>query len=786
MISFSKKKLKEPKGKKVKATTAQKSIPYEQIFEDGLIEVRKGVYSKSLHFIDINYQIARQEDRESMFLDYCSLINSFDSTLSIQITVNNKNMDKLDFENKILLKRKGDRLDEYRVEYNSMLRKQVAEGKNEINREKYITVTTKATDAMEARGIFTRLEGELQSNIRKLGSNSIVLKAENRLKILHDFYRLGHEGTFVYEPRFRREKGISAKDIISPDSFEFKRNYFMMGEKYGRALFLRDLPTFLNDKFMSEITDISFNMMVSMNINSVEPEKALKLVKKQITGMESNKIDYQKKAFKEGYSDAFIPHDLQHSLDEAQELLDDLVNKNQKMFIMNFIVVHIADSLDELDKQTETISSVARKYLCQIGTLNYQQEDGLASALPLGNNRLNIQRTLTTESTAVFMPFSAQDLIQEGGMYYGLNAVSRNLVIFNRRSGKNANGFILGTPGSGKSFSAKREMVNVLLNTDDDIIIIDPEREYTSLATGFYGEIINISASSKNHINPLDMTESYADDENPIALKSEFILSLCECLFGGKTGLSPKQKTIIDRCVHKTYAKYIQDFDINKVPTLSDFYNTLKNEEESEAKDIALNLELYTEGSLSTFANKTNIEMNNRLIVFDTKDLGKQLKTMGMLIVLDGVWNRITLNRSIGKNTWIYMDEIYLLFQNEYSANFLFELYKRARKWGGIPTGITQNVEDLLKSHLARTMLSNSDFVLMLNQAYSDRKVLADLLNISDTQLSYVTNSDEGQGLLFCGNSIIPFVDKFPRDTKLYKMMTTKVDEINEIKKELT
>lgn len=758
--------------------TVQQSIPYLRVLDNGIFEVRKGLYSKTIRFQDVNYQTARQDDQEDIFVKYGAFLNYFSPSTQLQMTIFNRTMDKAKLETNVLIKSRKDGLDEYREEYNEMLKAKITEGRNDIIKEKYLTFSVPAKSEHEVSGSFISLENEAVNNFRNMGSQTNILSTKERLELLHDFYRPGHEGEFNIDLSTLRKQGITTKDVIAPDSFEFKRNYFRMGEKLGRAMFVSKLPTFLTDKFISELTDFSFNMITTINIKSVAPDEALKRVKRQITGMEQDKIEQQKKASKAGYDPEMINHELRLSLKEAEELLDDLQSKNQKMFLVNILIVHLADTIEELDRNTDSINSVARKHLCQTAILNYQQEDALASALPLGSQRLKITRTLTTESTAIFMPFTSQELIQQGGMYYGLNAVSRNLIIFNRINLKNANGFILGTPGSGKSFAAKREMINVLLNTLDDVIIIDPEREYAPLVENFGGEIIQISTSSKNNLNPLDMNMNYSDEDDPLLLKSEFILSLCECIIGGNTGLSAKEKTIIDRCVKKTYAEYLQEFDTDKMPTLLDFQHKLESQPEEEAKALALELELYTKGSLSTFAKKTNINVNKRLVAFDIKDLGKQLKTMGMLIVLDTVWNRITQNRLAGKKTWLYIDEIYLLFANEYSANFLFELYKRARKWGGIPTGITQNVEDLLSSELARRMLSNSEFIMMLNQAPMDRTELAKLLSLSDTQTGYVTNSEPGNGLLFAGNSIIPFRDEFPRNTKLYQMMTTKPDEL--------
>ncbi|MDD2433211.1 MAG: ATP-binding protein [Clostridia bacterium] len=763
--------------------TAQQTVPYLRAYDDGIIETRKGSFSKTIKFKDINYQIARHDDKEDIFVKYCDLLNYFNSNIDVQITVLNKSVNKKVFEEKILLKERGDKFDEYRQEYNEMLKHQVSVGRNDIQKEKYITLTITAEGIDEARSVFARLENETLGLIRRIGSRGEVLTIQQRLEILHDVYRRGREGEFVYEPQVHRRRGLLTKDLVAPDSFEFKRDYMRIGDSYARSIFIKDLPSFINDSLLSELTDFSVNMLLSINLKVIEPHIALRMINRQITGMEANKIEYQKRSLRGGYLEPFIPYELRYSLEEAQELLDQVMNRNQKLYLLNVVITHLADTKEELERTTEAIMATGRKFLCQVGVLNYQQEEGLNSTVPLGLNSIKADRCLTTESAAIFIPFASQELLQEEGMYYGLNAVSRNLIMFNRKSLKTANGFILGSPGSGKSFSAKREMVNVLLNTDDDVIIIDPEREYTRLVENFEGEVIYISAGSKNYVNPLDMSIDYSDDDEPLMLKSDFVLSLCEIIVGGRDGLTPKEKSIIDRCMRLAYGDYMQDFDQDKIPTLRDFYEIMIRQDEADAVNLATALELYTTGNLSVFANKTNIDINNRLVCFDIKDLGKQLKTMGMLIVLDAIWNRVTSNRDKGKRTWIYMDEIYLLFSNEYSANFLFELYKRARKWGAIPTGITQNVEDLLQSDLARNMLSNSDFIMMLNQSPTDRAELAALLNISETQMSYVTNSDPGQGLLFSGNSIIPFIDKFPQDTKLYRLMTTKVDEVSQIEK---
>lgn len=774
------KELLRKQKKEAAPKTTQQTIKYKRMFEDGICEAENGVFSKTIKFSDINYQIAKREEQIEIFSRYCEFLNYFDPTVHLQITINNKHIDQDEFRAQMLIPLRNDSLDTYRKEYNAMLSEKALQGHNSIIREKYLTFSIRATDYSAAVPQLMRIETDILNNFKALGCQSHTLSGIERLDLLYSMFNPDEKFTFDYE--YLLYSSLTTKDFIAPDSFNFThKNHFEVGKYVGQVLYLKDLPPDLSDKVISELSDIPCHMMINLHIDSVEQDKALTLVKQKIAFMEHQKIDEQKKALKAGYDTNMIPFELRYALDEANELLDDLQNKNQRMFKVTLLIYTYADGLDELYDNAYQIMATARKNNCKIGYLDYLQEEGINSTMPVGVNHVEIQRTLTTASTAIFVPFTTQELFQRGGIYYGLNALSRNLIFFDRKTLLNPNGFILGTPGAGKSFSAKKEIVNVLLNTDDEVLIIDPEREYAALAEGFGGEVIHISAGSKAHINPLDITADYADDDNPLLLKSEFVLSLCELLVGGKSGLNAIEKTVIDRACRLVYEKYFANPSKYDVPTLKDFYSVLKNQPEPEAQSMALSLELYIEGSLSVFANPTNIDTQNRFLVFDIRDLGKQLKTMGMLIVLDQIWNRITQNRAIGRRTWIYIDEIYLLFQNEYSANYLFELYKRSRKWGAIPTGITQNVEDLLISDLARRMLSNTEFIMLLNQASSDRAELAPLLNISAKELSYVTNAPAGQGLLFAGGAVIPFIDQFPTDTKLYKMMTTKIEEITAI-----
>lgn len=765
---------KEKKAKEKKIYSAQKTVPVYQIYEDGIFESKKGYFNKSILFEDINYQTARQDDQVDMFTKYCNLLNFFSADAEIQITINNKPKDKVEFENATLLPRKNDEKDHLRKEYNRMLKRAGSEGQSDIEKEKYITITVPAKDVNEAKQKLFRLESEIKTSLKGLNSETKTLDTKERLVILHDFFRQGNEGKFVYRKEHKFSQ-TSYKDLIAPDSFEFQKDHFIVGDKYARVLFLRELPTFALDNIIAELTNLSINMMLSIHIQPMDQEKAIRMIQKQIRGMESDKIKYQKRSTKDGYFEAFIPMDLTFSLDEAKELLDSLINKNEKMFFVNVTIMHSADTKEQLKSDTEMLVNAAR--LVQVGKLSLQQEEAMGTCLPVGNKRIIVDRVLTTSSTAVLVPFNTQELSDTNGIYYGLNGVSKNLLLFDRKKLQNSSGFVFGTSGSGKSFSAKRELIDVYLRTDDDIIYIDPERECTSLALGIGGEIVHISPASKNYINPFDINLNYADKDDPIRLKSDFIASICDLILGGKKGLDPIQLSIIDSCINEIYEPFLKSLDPKDMPTFIEFDKALMKQEHSHAKELSLALRRYTSGNLSVFANRTNIDTNNRFIVFDTKDLGKQLKTMGLLIVLDQVWNRITENRKIGKNTWIYIDEIYLLFSNEYSSNFLFELYKRARKWGGIPTGITQNVNDLLESKQARAMLANSQFVMMLNQEHGDRVELAKLFSLSDTQTEYITNAQIGQGLMRCGASIVPFVDSFPKDTKLYQMMTTKVGE---------
>ena len=776
MIKTLQNTLKQDKEHLSVPKSVQDTIPIRRLWPDGLFQFG-GKFSKTVRFSDINYAIASKEDKTSMFLGYSELLNALDTGSTTKITINNKRLNRRNFEQEILIPPQGDHLDGGRSEYNAMLLDKVTDSSNSMVQERYVTVSTHKKTPEEARTFFDRVMNDVTTRLNHLDSHCEELDAVERLRVLHDFYRVGEESRFHIDLRECMKTGRSFKDAICPDSMEFRKDHFILGDKYGRAMFLKEYASYIKDSMINELTSLNRTMMLSIDVIPVPTDEAVREMQNRLLGVETNVTNWQRRQNSNNNFSAVVPYDLEQQRKETREMLDDLTTRDQRMMFAVVTLVHLADSKEELDSDTETLQSIARKHLCQLTTLNWQQDAGLVTALPLGLRRIDALRTLTTEALAVLMPFKAQEIRDRGGVYYGQNVISKNLIIADRKQLLNGNGFVLGVSGSGKSFTAKREITALALSTQDDILIIDPESEYRPLVEGLGGEVVEISATSSNHINAMDMEQGYGEGENPVVLKSEFLLSLCEQSVGaGK--LSAKEKSIIDRCTAQCYHDYVRDGCRGQAPTLQDFHAELLRQPEAEARDVALALELFTEGSLNTFAKPTNVDMSSRIACYDIRKLGKQLLSMGMLVILDSFLNRITRNRRLGRNTWIYIDEIYLLFQHEYSANFLFTLWKRVRKYGACCTGLTQNVDDLLQSHTARTMLANSEFLVMLNQASTDRLELARLLNISDNQLSYITNVDFGRGLIKCGSAIVPFMDNFPRHTQLYKLMTTKPSDL--------
>ena len=739
-------------------------------------------------FEDINYQLAQADDKTAIFENWCDFLNYFDASVNVQLSFINQGSQQEQAALAIHIPLQNDDFNSIRTEYSDMLKSQLAKGNNGLVKHKYITFSIEADNPAAARARLSRIETDVLNNFKVLGVSAHPLSGYERLKVLHGvFHPAGEPFSFSYD--WLTPTGLTTKDFIAPSSFKFgEGRYFAMGKKTGAVSFLEILAPELNDRILADMLDLETGVIVNLHIKSIDQSEAIKTIKRKITDLDKMKIEEQKKAVRSGYDMDIIPSDLATFGNEAKNLLQDLQSRNERMFLLTFLVVNMADTKRKLENDIFAAAGIAQKYNCALTRLDYQQEAGLMSSIPLGENLIPIQRGLTTSSTAIFIPFITQELFQTGSaLYYGLNALSNNMILCDRKQLKNPNGLILGTPGSGKSFAAKREITNAFLITDDDIFICDPEAEYFALVKRLGGQVIRLSPTGKGmdgkpqYVNPMDMNLNYSEDDSPLALKSDFILSLCELVIGGKEGLQPVDKTVIDRAVRNVYRDYLADPDPAKMPILGDLYDELLKQPEPEAARIAAALELYVSGSLNVFNHRTNVELSNRLVCFDIKQLGKQLKKLGMLIVQDQIWNRVTINRAEKKSTRYYMDEFHLLLKEEQTAAYSVEIWKRFRKWGGIPTAITQNIKDLLASREVENIFENSDFVLMLNQAQGDRAILAKQLNISPQQMKYVTHTEAGEGLIFYGNVVLPFVDHFPKDTELYRIMTTKPEEVSSL-----
>ena len=762
-----------------KAHTAQQTIPYLAMYPDGICKVTEKKYSKSIAYDDINYQLAQADDKTAIFENWCDFLNYFDATVSVQLSFINRGTRSGGAEEVVAIPAQNDAFNSIRTEYADMLKHQLAKGNNGFVKSKYITFSVEADNLNAAKARLARIETDMLNNFKVLGAAARPMTGYERLEALHSvFHPEGEPFRFSWD--WLTPSGLTTKDFIAPPSFRFgEGRYFRMGRKIGAVSFLEILAPELNDRMLADILDLETGIVVNLHIKSIDQTEAIKTIKRKITDLDKMKIEEQKKAVRSGYDMDIIPSDLAMFGGEAKNLLQDLQSRNERMFLLTFLVVNMADTKRKLENDIFAAAGIAQKYNCALTRLDYQQEAGLMSSVPLGENLIPIQRGLTTSSTAIFIPFITQELFQKGAaLYYGLNALSSNMILCDRKRLKNPNGLILGTPGSGKSFAAKREITNAFLITDDDIIICDPEAEYYPLVRRLHGQVIRISPTSTQYVNPMDINLNYSEDDNPLALKSDFLLSLCELVIGGKEGLMPVEKTVIDRSVRNVYRPFLAAPDPAKMPILGDLYDELLRQPEPEAARVAAALELYVSGSLNVFNHRTNVELSNRLVCFDIKQLGKQLKKLGMLIVQDQVWNRVTINRAEKKSTRYYMDEFHLLLKEEQTAAYSVEIWKRFRKWGGIPTAITQNVKDLLASREVENIFENSDFVLMLNQAQGDREILARQLNISPQQMKYVTHTEAGEGLIFYGNVVLPFLDRFPQNTELYRVMTTRPEEV--------
>ena len=761
--------------KEEKIYTVEDTIPYLRMFSDGICQLDERRYSKTIAFQDINYQLALEEDRDLIFNQFANFLNSFDPSVHIELNYVNQMGRNKDLQDAIKIADKNDGYDEVRKEFREMLKMQLNKGNNGLKKMKFVTFTIEADNLDQAKANLNRLEVDILSNFKAMGVRAESLDGEERLRLIHDMLNPDEDFNFSYQDLKKKE---STKSYITPKVFNFvPAEIFKFGKYIGSTTHFQILASELSDKMLSELLNIEDNIYIGFHIDVIEQTEAVKIIKRKNTDIDKMKIEEQKKAIRAGYDMDIIPSDINTYGNDVKSMLSDLQNRDERLFLVTIVIMNYAKTIQKLENTIAQISSIASKNNCQIKRLGHMQEQGLVTVLPLGRNEIEIQRYLTSSSTAVFMPFTTEELFidSSNSLYYGLNALSQNLIMADRKLLKNPNGLILGTPGSGKSFSAKREMANAILVTDDDVIICDPEGEYGNLVRQFNGEVIKVSAKSKDYLNPLDINMNYGDGDAPLKDKANFIMSLLELVVGG-SGLTAAEKSVIDRCLPKIYQKYFDNPIPENMPILEDLYNQLLSQDEVVGQKLATELEIYVKGSLNVFNNRSNVDMNKQLLCFDIKELGTQLKKIGMLVIQDQVWNKVSLNRG-QKATRYYIDEFHLLLKDAQTASYSVEIWKRFRKWGGIPTGITQNVKDLLTSMEIENIFDNTDFILMLNQASGDREILAKKLKISPYQLNYITNSNAGEGLLFFGNTIVPFIDKFPKNTMLYKLMTTKPEE---------
>lgn len=753
--------------------SVQQSIPIKRIYADGIWQAGSK-HSRMWRFADVDYAAASDEDRRSIFLSYCAVLNALPTDASAKITIVNRRLNPVDFQRTVLMQEQGDELDRYRREYNAILTSKTAESNNLVQ-EKYITLSIAQRKIEESRTWFRRVEGNMSKSFGRLNSGIKAISNYDRLRLFHDFFRAGEEQYFSFEQADTMRRGVDFRDLICPDGLQFKADHFEMGSKFGRVLFLRDYPSYIKDEMISALSEFARNMVISIDILPIPTDEAVKEIQQRILGVESDVIRWQQRQNGRGNFNAAVPYELEQLRTEAKEYLDDLTTRDQRMMFAVVTLVHVADTLEQLDADTDFLLSVGREHLCQFATLRYQQEDGLNTVLPYGLRRIKALRTLTTESTAVMMPFRAQDMQEPGGIYYGTNSVTHNLILCNRKVLLNGGGFVVGVSGSGKSMCAKGELVNVALSTDDDVLVVDPDGEYAPLITALGGAVLEVSAGSSNHINAMDINADYAGEDDPVLLKSEFIMSLCDQVMGsGKLGA--QEKSIVDRCTSMVYRDYTKSYT-GELPSLLDLYTILLEQPEEQAANVALALELFSKGNLNIFAHQTNVDMTSRILCYDISGLGKQLRPVGMTVMLDAIVNRVTANRRKGKRTWILIDEIRLLFDSEYSASFLERSWLNFRKYGGLPTGLIQNAEKCLTNETARFLFGNSEFLVILKQSPADLQMLTPLLGISEVQANYVRNAEAGSGLLRYGNSMLPFRNEIPRDTELYRLMTTKPGE---------
>ena len=774
-------RMAEIKGENQKKSTVQSTIPYNTMYRDGICEVSENFYSMTVQFFDANYSIAEFEEQNNIFDKYCDVINLFDNTIKFQLTFENQNRSKDKLIKIIQIPNQEDDFNSIRNEYSKMLTDKLLKGSNGQSAKKFLTFGIESTSYKSARAKLMSIKNDVIKGFKAFGVEAKILNGTERLETL--YYALNPYGNqnFVFDWDCMLHAGMDTKDFICPKSLKFNKQNFEIGNAYGAVWGMNILAGELSDEVLRDFLEMQNLFCVNIHVEPLDQIDALKFVKKKLTNVEQMKIDEQKKASQAGYDTDILPPQIKMYIDDIEKLLADLNSKNERLFHISISIRAYAKNKNELKLQSEMLKRVCQKNNCIMFPYDYTQEQTLISTLPLGYNEIPVSREMHTSGVAIFVPFTTKELFQDGqATYYGVNTLSGNMIRANRSRLKNPNGLILGTPGSGKSFSVKREILDCFLTTTDDIIICDPEGEYFPLVQALHGQLIRIASNSEQHINPMDITIDSYLFENPmevIANKSDFLISLCEIIVGGRYGLSSEERSVIDKCVQRIYKKFIENKPTaEKMPMLSDLQHELEAEGEVALR-VFNSLEMFVNGSQNLFNHHTNIDMSNRIICFDVKELSNQLKKVGMLIVQDTVWNRVSENRNLKKITRYYIDEFHLLLKEEQTAKYSAEIWKRFRKWGGVPTGITQNVKDLLLSQEVENIFDNSDFVYMLNQAAGDRDILAEKLHISKEQMKFVTNSGPGEGLIRYDKVLLPFTDHFPTNTEMYKLMTTKPTE---------
>ena len=757
------------------------TLPFEQIYPDGLCKVSGNYYTRMVQFYDINYQLAQNDEKQHIFGEYCQFLNYFDESIHFQFCFINQRVDMEEYKEIISIPDQDDAFNVVRKEYADYLRSQLEKGNNGIIKSKYLIFGIEARDKKNAVSRLSKIESDILNKFKILGCRCNTINGLERLRILHDYLNQDSLEKFaMHSFKDVAKSGLTPKNFISPTSFDFRaKDYYKIGDMFATTNYLIISAPEISDEMLAGILNMEDALNVTMHIDTMNQTEAMKYIKGKLSDINKMKIEEQKKAIRAGYDMDIIPPDIETYSEEAHGLLKEMQSRNERLFKVTFLITSFNENLQKMKDFRFTLSNNIQSANCVLRKLDHQQEQGFASSLPLGKNFIKQNRFLTTSSTAVFVPFTTQELFMESkeSLYMGLNSLSNGMIMADRKLLKNPNGLILGTPGSGKSFATKREILNTFLVTTDDILICDPEAEYYPLVNYLDGQIIKIGQSSKQYINPLDINLNYSDDDDPVSLKADFILSFMELVVGGKAGLKAEEKSAIDFAVSRIYQRYFENPVPENMPILQDLYEELKRQDDVVSRHIAQCMYLYVEGSNNLFNHRTNVDLNNRIVCFDIKSLGKTLKKLGMLVVQDAVWNRVTVNREQHKYTRFYIDEFHLLLKDELTAAYSMEIWKRFRKWGGIPTGITQNVKDFLASKEIENIFDNSDFVYMLNQGADDRDILAQKLDISQHQIKYVTNVGQGEGLIFFGDIVQPFVDRFPKDTVMYTLLTTKPGE---------